>query len=93
MNGTTLKCAKQSIAIEAHAVENMMRVVELPEFSSAVEMLASCPRIMTCASGTSGIAAKKFAHSLCCIERGATFMPPVRRCMAGLAVCRKGMLW
>ena len=39
---------------------------------------------MTCASGSSGIAAKKFAHSLCCIERGAMFMPPCEAVHGGL---------
>ncbi len=72
MNRETIENARESIRIEAAAVERMAPVVDLPEFSAAVEMLATCPRITTCASGTSGIAAKKFAHSLCCIERTRT---------------------
>jgi D-arabinose 5-phosphate isomerase GutQ len=75
MRSRALECARDSIRIEAAAVERMAQVVETPEFSAAVEMLATCPRVVTCASGTSGIAAKKFAHSLCCIERGAMFLP------------------
>lgn len=90
MNSIALKCARQSITIEASAIGNMARVVELPEFAAAVDLLASCPRIVTCASGTSGIAAKKFAHSLCCIERGAMFMPPCEAIHGGLGTLHQG---
>jgi len=84
MNNQTLESARESIRIEAAAVERMAQVLEMPVFSAAVEMLAACPRIVTCASGTSGVAAKKFAHSLCCIERGAMFLPPCEAVHGGL---------
>ena len=53
-------------------------------------MLASCGRIATCASGHSGIAARKFAHSLCCIERGAVFVPPCEAVHGGLGTLNNG---
>jgi D-arabinose 5-phosphate isomerase GutQ len=89
MKDQALQSARESIKIEAAVVESMAPVIELPEFSLAVEALATCPRIMTCASGTSGIAAKKFAHSLCCIERGAMFMPPGEAVHGGLGGLKK----
>jgi len=90
MKNQTLENAMESIRIEAAAVERMGPVVASPEFSAAVEMLATCPRITTCASGTSGIAAKKFAHSLCCIERGAMFLPPCEAVHGGLGTLHGG---
>ena len=90
MRSRALECARDSIRIEAAAVERMAPVLETPEFSAAVEMLATCPRIVTCASGTSGIAAKKFAHSLCCIERGAMFLPPCEAVHGGLGTVHGG---
>ena len=90
MKNQALKNARESIGIEAAAVGRMAPAVDLPEFSAAVEALASCPRIATCASGTSGIAAKKFAHSLCCIERGAMFVPPCEAVHGGLGTLGSG---
>ena len=90
MKNQALENARESIQIEAAAVERMAGVVDLPEFSAAVEALASCPRIATCASGHSGIATRKFAHSLCCIERGAMFVPPCEAVHGGLGTLHSG---
>lgn len=90
MKNQALENARESIKIEAAAVERMAGVVDLPEFSAAAEALASCPRIVTCASGHSGIAARKFAHSLCCIERGAMFVPPCEAVHGGLGTLHSG---
>lgn len=90
MNEQALECARASIRIEAEAVGHMAAVVELPSFAAAVAALAACARIVTCASGTSGIAARKFAHSLCCIERGAMFLPPCEAVHGGLGTLHQG---
>ena len=46
-------------------------------FSQCVAMLAGCRRrIVTSGCGTSGLAARKVAHSLSCIERPSFFLPP-----------------
>ena len=76
--------ALQSLAIEEAAVTQVKEKLDPDAFGRAVDVLACVPRIMTCASGSSGIAAKKFAHSLCCIERGAMFMPPCEAVHGGL---------
>ncbi|MDA3925658.1 MAG: SIS domain-containing protein [Kiritimatiellae bacterium] len=76
--------ALQSLAIEQVAVTQVKEKLDAVAFGRAVDVLARVPRIMTCASGSSGIAAKKFAHSLCCIERGAMFMPPSEAVHGGL---------
>jgi len=47
-------------------------------------------KIITCASGSSGIAAKKFSHSLCCIERSAQFLSPAEAVHGGLGCVKKG---
>ena len=84
MDSRVLESARESIRIETAAVAATQSVVDQLGFALALEMLASCPRIVTCASGHSGIAAKKFAHSLCCIERGAVFLPPCEAVHGGL---------
>jgi len=90
MKTQSLEYARASIRIEAAAVERMAPIVELPEFSASVEALVACPGIVTCASGHSGIAARKFAHSLCCIERGAMFLSPCEAVHGGLGTLHKG---
>lgn len=84
LKSKSYEAAVLSVRIETKAVASVLESVDRETFARAVDILASCPRIMTCASGSSGIAAKKFAHSLCCIERGAMFMPPSEAVHGGL---------
>jgi D-arabinose 5-phosphate isomerase GutQ len=84
VKNTSYKSALLSVEREREAVENALSRISEEDFSRAVDLLANCPRIMTSASGSSGIAAKKFAHSLCCIERGAMFMPPCEAVHGGM---------
>ena len=84
MDAKSLNAALFSVRREAEVVAAVEELVNSSEFAQAVDILKSVPRIMTCASGSSGIAAKKFAHSLCCIERGAMFMPPCEAVHGGL---------
>ena len=89
MKSISHKAALASLDIEIKAIEDMRVTVASEAFGKAVDVLADCARIMTCASGSSGIAAKKFAHSLCCIERGAMFMPPSEAVHGGLGALKK----
>ena len=82
--------AKESIAIEAKAIADIAGYMDEDAFYEAVKALAAAPRITTCASGSSGIAAKKFAHSLCCIERGAQFLSPAEAVHGGMGCMKKG---
>ena len=84
MKPESLQQARQSLAIERDEIQRVLDGLDPAAFGRAVDVLARVPRIMTCASGSSGIAAKKFAHSLCCIERGAMFMPPCEAVHGGL---------
>lgn len=89
MKEQSYEAALASIEIETQAVKTALSAIPRQDFARAVDILASCPRIMTCASGSSGIAAKKLAHSLCCIERGAQFMPPCEAVHGGLGGLKK----
>ncbi len=89
MREASFKQAIQSLKIEQDTIKLVREKLDKKAFGRAVNVLASVPRIMTCASGSSGIAAKKFAHSLCCIERGAMFMPPCEAVHGGLGGLKK----
>ena len=82
--------ARESIQIEAKAIADIASYLDEESFYEAVKALAAAPRITTCASGSSGIAAKKFAHSLCCIERGAQVLSPAEAVHGGMGCMKKG---
>ena len=90
MKADSQKRAELSLSIEQEAVANMLPSIQSESFAIAVDILASAKRVMTCASGTSGAAAKKLAHSLCCIEIGAMFMPPCEAVHGGLGALGEG---
>lgn len=86
----SLEMAKRSLEIEIGAVKDVLDKMNWEAFRKATEALSKCDKIITCASGSSGIAAKKFAHTLCCIERPAQFLPPCEAMHGGLGAVQKG---
>lgn len=81
--------AVESLEIETKAVADVLATLDKDAFAAAVDLLANADRIITSASGSSGVAAKKFAHTLCCVERPAQFLPPVKQCTVVWARYRK----
>ena len=86
----SIEMARQSLEIEANAVKDVLEKMDWVAFQKATEALSKCDKIITGASGSSGIAAKKFAHTLCCIERPAQFLPPCEAMHGGLGAVQKG---
>lgn len=85
----SLKMAMESFKIESRAISDITTYLDIEAFKKAVSVLISCKKVITCGSGSSGIAAKKFAHSLCCIERDAFFMSPAEAVHGGLGGLKK----
>jgi len=72
---------------EAECVARLCEVVSPEAFERCVEILASCRgKILTAGVGTSMAAARKIAHSLCCIERPAAFLSPGDAVHGGLGL-------
>ncbi len=86
----TIALAIASLEIESKAISDIAGYLDLESFSKAIEVLSTCSKIITSASGSSGIAAKKFAHSLCCIERNAQFLCPAEALHGGMGCIKKG---
>ncbi len=82
--------ARESLFIEQKAISDVLEKMDWDAFSRAVDALSHCDRIITSASGSSGIAAKKFSHTLCCIERPAQFLPPCEAMHGGLGAIQAG---
>lgn len=89
MKSQSLAAARKSLQIEAKAVADVAGYLDERALAQAVDALAKAERIITCASGSSGAAAIKFAHSLCCIERPAKFMSPSEAVHGGLGCIQK----
>lgn len=90
MKKETMPIVKNSINIEAKAILDILNYLDEEGFAKAVDAICRSERIITCASGSSGIAAKKFAHTLCCIERPAKFMSPSEAVHGGLGCIQTG---
>lgn len=82
--------ARAALDIEADALAALRDRLDLDPVLAAAEAMAHSPRIITCGSGSSGFAMAKFAHSLCCIERPAKFMPPAEAIHGGLGAVQPG---
>ena len=90
MKKESLELSKKSLEIESSAINEILGYMDTGSFGRAVDVLSSCPKIITCASGSSGIAAKKFSHTLCCIERSAQFLSPSEAVHGGLGCVKEG---
>lgn len=90
MNERAFEAAQYSIKREAQTVSEVLLNLDREAFGRAVGLLASAPRIMTSGCGNSGIAAKKFAHCLCCIEKSGIFMPTGEAVHGGMGFLKSG---
>ena len=78
-------------AAEAAAIQQLDTSVDTAALSQCVDALAACKgRILTIGCGTSAAAARKIAHSLCCIERPAAFLSPGDALHGGLGLVQPG---
>ena len=76
---------------EATALQQLETSIDSTAFTQCVEILAACKgRILTIGCGTSAAAARKIAHSLCCIERPAAFLSPGDALHGGLGLVQTG---
>jgi D-arabinose 5-phosphate isomerase GutQ len=89
MKKKSLDMALKSLKTESSAISDILRYFDKEAFGKAVDALCASDKIITCASGSSGIAAKKFAHTLCCIERNGCFLSPAEAVHGGLGCVKK----
>lgn len=76
-----------TLCAETEALAALERDLDKDQLADAVQMLAACRgKIILSGCGTSAMAAKKAAHSLCCVERPALFLSPSDAVHGGLGV-------
>ncbi len=83
--------AKHVWHIGAHELQRLEGYIDQDVFCRCVRLIAECKgRITTAGVGTSAAAARKIAHSLCCIERPAFFLSPGDGVHGGLGAVQPG---
>ncbi len=74
---------------EARAVEKAAEYVDEENILRVVKLLAECRgRAVVAGCGTSGVAAKKIVHELCCVGCPASFLSPADAVHGGMGVLR-----
>jgi len=69
------KTARSVWNAEAESVRRLRETIDSRVLAECVEAIVRCQgRVLTAGCGTSAAAARKIAHSLCCIERPALFL-------------------
>ncbi len=90
MKTTTMDLMKNSLLAEKRALELLYRDFDEAAFAKALELLKNSSLTVLSACGSSGFATKKFAHSLCCVECPAKFVPPSEAVHGGMGALQKG---
>lgn len=76
---------------ESEGVFGLTEVVDPEAFCRVAHAIADCKgRIIVTGCGTSAAAAKKVAHSLCCVERPAAYLTPSDAVHGGLGLLQAG---
>lgn len=76
ISSEALRYAREAYTIESQCIAEMLDYLDEEQFSTAVKLLSSAPRIASSGCGHSGIICRHFAHLMCCIERPARFISP-----------------
>ena len=82
----------RAVENESRAVAKLADEMNREAFLKALQLLLESDMTVLSACGSSGFATKKFAHSLCCVERPAKFVPPSEAVHGGMGALQKGNL-
>lgn len=87
--------ALAAFEIESESIKETAKTIDRAGFLRAAELLAKAPRIASTGCGHSGIAARHFAHLMCCCDRPARFLSPAEAVHGGLGFLEKGdvLVW
>ena len=83
---------RASVAAERRALDELYGQMDKQEFCKTLEFILNSSLVVLSACGSSGFAAKKFAHSLCCVECPAKFVPPSEAVHGGMGALKKDNL-
>lgn len=90
MSENTFSLMRQAVLNERQALDELASIMDETAFEKALQLLLHAGFVVTTACGSSGFAAKKSAHSLCCIECPAKFVAPSEAVHGGMGVLQPG---
>lgn len=90
MKQTTFDFMKHSVQAEKAALEALEASMDREVFEGALQAILDSDLVVISACGSSGFTGKKFAHSLCCVEKPAKFVPPSEAVHGGMGALKKG---
>ena len=92
MKSSTFEFMRSSVAAERRALDVLYGLMDENEFLKTLDYILKSNLVVLSACGSSGFAAKKFAHSLCCVECPAKFVPPSEAVHGGMGALKKDNL-
>jgi len=92
MKSSTFEFMRSSVAAERRALDVLYEHMDETEFLKTLDYILKSNLVVLSACGSSGFAAKKFAHSLCCVECPAKFVPPSEAVHGGMGALKKDNL-
>lgn len=85
-----MNSVKNTLNIEATSIANLIETISYEAVEEVIKLIGDCKgRIVVAGCGTSAAAAKKIAHSLCCVERPACFLNPSDAVHGALGLLQK----
>ena len=84
------EAARTALEVTAAALAALRDRADVDAIVRAADLIADGTFTVTCGSGSSGYAAAKFAHSLCCVQKPAKFLPPSEAIHGGLGAISAG---
>ena len=89
MRKITSDAIKNAVDMERKSLQLLYDNMDMAAYEKALELLLGSSLTVTTACGSSGFAAKKFAHSLCCVDCPAKFIAPSEAVHGGLGALQK----
>lgn len=90
MKNKTYETIVGTVEREREALTLLLEDIDREAFGKTIDILVNSSMTVTSACGSSGFAAKKFAHSLCCVECPAKFIPPSDALHGGMGALKEG---
>lgn len=79
-----------SVRRERDALTMLADMLDREAFEKTVDLLLKSTLTVTSACGSSSFTTRKFAHSLCCVECPAKFVPPSDAVHGGMGALKEG---
>lgn len=84
---------RNTLRMESDAIQEILANLNEPVIEKTIDAIVGCKgKIITSGCGTSGVAARKVAHTLSCIECPSLFLEPADAVHGGLGVVQEGDL-